>query len=89
MQTAVGRGIAYLGSFTFYRAVDGTRNVLVRFDEKHYWHTGFDKAFEELAQQVTQACCTCCKLCHDLNDHDPLCLPGCLQPTCELKPNRL
>lgn len=56
------RGIAYLGSFTFYRAVDGTRNVLVRFDEKHYWHTGFDKAFEELAQQVTQACC---KLCHD------------------------
>lgn len=55
---------AYLGSLTIFRAVDGTRNVLrqVRFGEKHYWHTGFDKAFEELAQQVTQACC---KLCHD------------------------
>lgn len=50
------RGIAYLGSFTFYRVVDGTRDVLVRFDQKHHWHTGFDEAFEELAAQVRDTC---------------------------------
>lgn len=94
------RGIAYLGSFTFYRVVDGTRDVLVRFDQKHHWHTGFDEAFEELAAQVRPYLSWCASRPSNAVLMPPTptalsmpqshaCAAGCIQPPCQLLTGRL
>jgi hypothetical protein len=49
---SIDRGIAYIGSTTFERFVDGRHHVLILFDKHHNWGAGWDHIFEEFALKV-------------------------------------
>eukprot|EP00198_Chlamydomonas_reinhardtii_P010695 XP_001700032.1 predicted protein [Chlamydomonas reinhardtii] len=48
------QGIVYLDDYTFDKVVDGSRDVLVRFDKEYAWGDEHD-AFKDLAKKVGEA----------------------------------
>ncbi|KAG2431669.1 hypothetical protein HYH02_013246 [Chlamydomonas schloesseri] len=48
------QGIVYLDDYTFDKVVDGSRDVLVRFDKEYAWGEEHD-AFKEVAKKVGEA----------------------------------